>query len=300
MMRILLLGKTGQLGWELQRALAPLGKINALGPEELNLTDLDALARQIQEFHPQIIINASAYTAVDRAEEQVDLAMRINAEAPAVMAEAAHDLSAVLIHYSTDYVFDGEKDSAYTEDDHVNPLNVYGHSKLKGEQNIVAAGGAYLIFRTSWVYSLRGDSFVSKTLAWARKQETMRIVSDQVGSPTWARMLAEITGIVLAQSLLAPVDYFSTRSGIYHLGGSGSASRLDLARAILRLDPHPSEQKVRTLEPASTSDFPTPARRPLRTSLDCSRFKASFGLCLPNWEESLQLAMSEQPINPGP
>lgn len=299
-MRILLLGKTGQLGWELQRALAPLGKINALGPEELNLTDLDALARQIHEFHPQIIINASAYTAVDRAEEQVDVAMRINAEAPAVMAKAAHDLNAVLIHYSTDYVFDGEKDSAYTEDDPVNPLNVYGHSKLKGEQNIVAAGGAYLIFRTSWVYSLRGDSFVSKTLAWARKQETMRIVSDQVGSPTWARMLAEITGIVLAQSLLAPDDYFSTRGGIYHLGGSGGVSRLDLARAILRLDPRANEQMVQRLEPASTSDFPTSARRPLRTSLDCSRFEKSFGVQLPGWEECLSLAMGEQPTNPGP
>jgi dTDP-4-dehydrorhamnose reductase len=299
-MRILLLGKTGQLGWELQRTLAPLGEIFALGPDELNLTDLDALVRRIHEVHPQIIVNASAYTAVDRAEGQVDLAMRLNAQAPAVMAEAACELNAALIHFSTDYVFDGEKDSAYTEDDPTNPLSVYGQSKLNGEQAIIQAGCAHLILRTSWVYSLRGDSFVSKTLAWARQQENMRIVADQVGSPTWARMLAEITAAMLAQSLSAPQDYFSTRSGVYHLGGSGEVSRLDFARAILRLDPRAGEQKVRSLEAARTADFPTPARRPLRTPLNCSRFEAVFGLHIPNWEESLGMAMGEQPTNPGP
>jgi dTDP-4-dehydrorhamnose reductase len=216
------------------------------------------------------------------------------------MAEASRALNAVLIHFSTDYVFDGEKDSAYTEDDPTNPLNVYGQSKLSGEQAIIEAGCAYLILRTSWVYSLRGDSFVSKTLSWARQQETLRIVSDQIGSPTWARMLAETTAAVLAQSLPASQDYFSTRSGIYHLGGLGSVSRLDFARAIVRLDPRVGEQKVHSLEAASTADFPTPARRPLRTSLDCSRFESTFGLRLPHWEESLRLAMSEQPTNPGP
>ena len=299
-MRILLLGRTGQLGWELERTLAPLGEVYALGPQELNLTDLDALTRQIREMHPQIIVNASAYTAVDRAEGQPDLAMLLNAQAPAVMAISARELNAVLIHFSTDYVFDGEKKSAYTEDDITNPLSVYGQSKLNGEQAIAEAGCTHLILRTSWVYSLRGDSFVSKTLAWSRQQETLRIVSDQVGSPTWARMLAEITAAMLAQSLPASQDYFSTRSGIYHLGGSGGVSRLDFARSILRLDSRANEQKVRTLEAASTADFPTPARRPLRTALDCSRFEATFGLHLPDWEESLRLAMSEQPTNPGP
>ncbi len=299
-MRILLLGRTGQLGWELERTLAPLGEIYALGPEELNLTQLDALTQRIHEVHPQVIVNASAYTAVDRAEQQVDLAMQLNAQAPAVMAKAARELNATLIHFSTDYVFDGEKDTAYIEDDATNPLNVYGQSKLNGEQAIIATGCAYLILRTSWVYSLRGDSFVSKTLAWARQQETLRIVSDQVGSPTWARILAEITAAVLAQSKSAPQDYFAARRGVFHLGGSGSVSRLDFARAILRLDSHANEQKVRNLEAASTADFPTPAKRPLHTALDCSRFEAAFGLRLPNWEESLRLAMSEQPTNPGP
>jgi dTDP-4-dehydrorhamnose reductase len=299
-MRILLLGRTGQLGWELERTLAPLGEVYALGPQELNLTDLDALARQIREVRPQVIVNASAYTAVDRAEGQPDLAMLLNAQAPAVTAKSARELNAVLIHFSTDYVFDGEKKSAYTEDDITNPLSVYGQSKLNGEQAIVEAGCTHLILRTSWVYSLRGDSFVSKTLAWARQQETLRIVSDQVGSPTWARVLAEITAAVLAQSLPAPQDYFLTKGGIYHLGGSGSVSRLDFARSILQLDSRANEQKVRTLEAASTADFPTPARRPLRTALDCSRFEATFGLHLPDWEECLRLAMSEQPTNPGP
>ena len=261
---------------------------------------MDALSQRIHEVHPQVIVNASAYTAVDRAEGQVDLAMQLNAQAPSVMAKAARDLNAPLIHFSTDYVFDGEKDSAYTENDQTNPLNVYGQSKLSGEQAIIEAGCANVILRTSWVYSLRGDSFVSKVLAWARQQETLRIVSDQVGSPTWARMLAEVTAAVLAQSLPAPQDYFATRSGVYHLGGSGSVSRLDFARAILRLDSRADEQKVRNLEAASTADFPTPARRPLRTSLDCSRFETTFGLRLPNWEESLRLVMSEQPTNPGP
>jgi dTDP-4-dehydrorhamnose reductase len=299
-MRILLLGKTGQLGWELERTIAPLGEVYALGPQELNLTDLDALAGLIHKLQPQVIVNASAYTAVDRAESQVDLAMLLNAQAPAVMAKAARTLNAALIHFSTDYVFDGEKDLAYTEADPTNPLNVYGQSKLNGDLAIIEAGCAHLILRTSWVYSLRGDSFVSKTLAWARQQETLRIVSDQVGNPTWARMLAEMTAAVLAQSIPSPQKYFSTRSGVYHLGGSGSVSRFDFARAILRLDPRAEQQTTRTLEAASTADFPTPARRPLRTSLDCSLFESTFGLRLPNWEDCLRLAMSEQPTNPGP
>ena len=198
--KILLFGKTGQLGWELERTLAPLGEVCALGPDELDLTDLDALARKIDEVRPGMIINASAYTAVDRAEQEPDLAMLLNEKAPALMAEAAKGLGAPFIHYSTDYVFDGTKDSAYTEGDATNPLNVYGQSKLKGEQAIGQVGGAHVILRTSWVYSLRGDGFVSKVLSWARKQETLKIVTDQVGSPTWARMLAEVTSAMVAHS----------------------------------------------------------------------------------------------------
>lgn len=292
-MKILLFGKTGQLGWELNRTLAPLGEVHALGPDELDLANVDALVRIIREARPGMIVNASAYTAVDRAEQETDLAMLLNEKVPAVMAEEARKLKAPFIHYSTDYVFDGTKALAYTEDDAVNPLNVYGQSKLKGEQAIGQVGGGYVILRTSWVYSLRGDGFVSKVLSWARKQETLKIVTDQIGSPTWARALAEVTSAMAARSLPDPLNYFSEKSGVYHLGGAGGVSRFDFTRAILELDPRSGEQKVKKLDGALTADFPTPALRPLCTPLDCSRFENTFGLFLPNWEAALRLAMGE-------
>ena len=291
-MRILLFGKTGQLGWELNRALAPLGDIIAFGPDELDLIDVDALTRTIREIQPGLLVNASAYTAVDRAEQESEIAMLLNEKVPMVMAEEARRLNAPFIHYSTDYVFDGTKTAAYTEDDPTNPLNVYGQSKLKGEQAIGQVGGAHVILRTSWVYSLRGDGFVSKVLSWARKQETLKIVTDQVGSPTWARMLAEVTSAMTARSSPDAWEYFLEKSGIYHLGGAGGVSRFDFTRAILELDPHPEEQKVKGLEAALTADFPTPAQRPLTTTLDCSRFFRTFGLSLPNWRDTLRLALT--------
>lgn len=292
-MRILLFGKTGQLGWELNRALAPLGDIIAFGPDELDLIDVDALTRTIREVRPEFLVNASAYTAVDRAEQESEIAMLLNEKVPMVMAEEARKLNAPFIHYSTDYVFDGTKTAAYTEDDPTNPLNVYGQSKLKGEQAIGQVGGAHVILRTSWVYSLRGDGFVSKVLSWARKQETLKIVTDQVGSPTWARMLAEVTSAMTARSSPDAWEYFLEKSGIYHLGGAGGVSRFDFTRAILELDPHPEEQKVKGLEAALTADFPTPAQRPLTTTLDCSRFFRTFGLSLPNWRDTLRLALEK-------
>ena len=290
-MRILLFGKTGQLGWELQRTLAPLGQVLAYGPDELDLVDLKALDRLIREVKPQIVVNASAYTAVDRAEEEQALAMTINARAPGVMAEAARASDAAFIHYSTDYVFDGAKGALYVEEDVPNPLNVYGQSKLEGEQAIAQVGGAYLILRTSWVYGLGVGGFVSKILSWARTQEVLKVVTDQVGSPTWARMLAEVSGSLIARSLTDPKMVLSERAGVYHLGGAGSVSRFDFAREILSLDPHPEEQKVKRLEPALTADFPTPARRPLATALNCALFERVFGLHLPDWRETLRLAM---------
>lgn len=292
-MKLLLFGKTGQLGWELQRTLAPLGELYALGPDELDLTNLTSLRNLIHSLQPQIIINASAYTAVDKAEEQSDLSMALNAEAPAVMAQAANELKASFIHYSTDYVFDGMKNSAYTEDDETNPLNMYGQSKLIGEQAISQVGGAYVTLRTSWVYSLRGNGFVSKVLFWARNQETLRIVTDQVGSPTWARMLAEATTVMIAQSSPDTYKYFSERSGIYHLGGAGGVSRFNFTRAILDLDSRSEEHRIKRLDPALTLDFPTLAKRPLFTVLNCSRFERVFGLNLPSWMMALQLAMAE-------
>lgn len=290
-MKILLFGKTGQLGWELERTLAALGRVHALGQTDLDLQDLAALKQVILTTQPDVIVNASAYTAVDRAEQEKEIAMRVNAEAPGVMAQVAKELRAAFIHYSTDYVFDGKMNSAYTEQDATNPLNVYGQSKLNGEQAAAESSCAHVILRTSWVYSMRGDGFVSKVLRWARSQEALKIVSDQVGSPTWARALAETTALMLAHSTPTPFDYFSERAGVYHLGGLGSVSRLDFAQEILRLDPHKEEQICERLDPALTADFPTPAVRPLKTPLDCSRFGTTFGVHLPTWQEALRLAM---------
>jgi dTDP-4-dehydrorhamnose reductase len=290
-MKIVLFGKNGQLGWELQRTLPILGEVTSLDREELDLCDLDAIRKILSELKPNLIINASAYTDVDRAEKEANLAMEINALGPGVMAEMSHKLRAVFIHYSTDYVFDGRKNAPYTEMDQVNPLNVYGRSKLMGEENIKQTGSAYLILRTSWVYSLRGNSFVNKVLKWSRQNKTLKVVSDQVSGPTWARTLAEITGFVLAQNKKDLYENIHERRGVYHLAGSGFTSRYEWAQQILANDPEPSEQIVQAIEPVFSEEFPTPAIRPLFSALDCTHFETTFDLQLPPWDQILRLAM---------
>jgi len=290
-MHILLIGNTGQLGWELERALAPLGEITALDYPSINLAQPESLRPLVKSLRPQMIVNATAYTAVDRAESEASLAMAINRDAPAILAAEARTLGAAFIHYSTDYVFDGKKGSPYIEIDTPNPLNMYGQSKLEGEQAVAQVGGAYLILRTSWVYSLRRSSFVTKVLEWSRQQPTLRVVEDQVGNPTWARMLAEVSAQILAAGGKNCTDWIGERCGLYHLAGGGYASRLQWAQAILRYDSHPEEQVTREVLPAHTADFPTPAVRPLFSALDCARFTAAFGLALPAWEDALRLAM---------
>ena len=287
-MKILLFGKNGQLGWELERTLAPLGDITPLDYAELDLQDFDAVRRTVQELRPGLIVNASAYTNVDKAESELDKAYDINGKVPGILAEEAASLNAAIIHYSTDYVFDGKQAQPYRETDSPNPLNVYAGSKFAGEKAIQAVGGAYLILRTAWVYSLRGSAFVSKVLQWSRQNETLRVVDDQVSNPTWARMLAEVTSQLLAKGS----NVVRERSGLYHLAGSGYASRFEWAKEILRLDPKPSEQTVKQLLPAATSDFPSPADRPLFSALDCSHFEDTFNLCMPDWRTALKLAMS--------
>jgi dTDP-4-dehydrorhamnose reductase len=291
MMRILLLGKYGQLGWELHRTLAPLGEVIALEYPEIDLSQEADAPRVVRQVRPQVIVNASAYTAVDRAESESGLAYAINARTPGILAEEARHLGAALIHYSTDYVFDGGKGNPYEEGDVPNPLGVYGRSKLEGERAIEQVGGAYLILRTSWVYSLRRDSFVTKVLQWSRKQSSLRVVDDQVSNPTWARMLAEVTAQLLVKGREDILTWLGERGGLYHLAGDGFASRLAWAQAILRCDPHKDEQVTREVLPASTLDFPTPAQRPLFSALDCQKFARTFDLRLPPWEEALQLAM---------
>jgi dTDP-4-dehydrorhamnose reductase len=207
------------------------------------------------------------------------------------LAEAAASVRAALVHISTDYVFDGAKGSPYVEEDPPHPLSVYGQSKLAGEEAVAQVDGAHIILRTSWMYSLRRDNFVSKVLRWAREQTTLRVVSDQVSNPTWARPFAEAIAQMLAMSGRDLFAWLQERKGIYHLAGDGYASRFEWAQEILRLDPHPDEQVVREVLPALTADFPTPAQRPLFSALDCGRFTRIFGLRLPPWQEALRLAM---------
>lgn len=291
MLRILLIGRSGQLGWELQRSLAPLGEVVTYDYPEIDLGKPASLPGLVREVNPQVIVNAAAYTNVDKAESEAELARQINAVAPGMLAEEAKRLNAAFIHYSTDYVFDGCKGAPYVESDAPHPLNVYGQTKLEGEQAVQAVGGAYLVLRTSWVYSMRQGGFVTKVLQWAREQETLRVVDDQISSPTWARMLAEATALVLAQGRSEPVDYLREKAGLYHLAGSGACSRYEWAQAILELDPKKNEHKVQQLLPAKSSQFPTPAERPLVSVLDCGRFKQTFGMRLPIWEVGLALTM---------
>jgi len=290
-MKIVLIGNNGQLGWEFQRTLPTLGEVISLGREKLDVSDLEAVQTILTNLQPELIVNASAYTNVDQAEMEPALTMQVNAKAPGVMAETAHKLGAVLIHYSTDYVFDGKKNGPYIESDMTNPLNMYGKSKCIGEENIKQVGGAYLILRTSWVYSLRGNSFVNKVLAWSRKNAQLKIVSDQISNPTWARKLAETTTQAMITNKANLLEIIKDRRGIYHLAGGGYTSRFEWAKEILARDPNRSEQLVQTPEPALSQDFPTPANRPLFSGLDCSKFSNVFNLHLPDWRESLQVAM---------
>ncbi len=292
-MRILLLGHGGQVGWECRRTLAPLGEMLTADYPEVDFTQPERLPALVERLRPQIILNAAAYTAVDRAESEPEVARRVNALAPGVLAESARQVGAAFVHISTDYVFDGSKGAPYTEEDPPHPLSVYGQTKWEGEQAVQQAGGAYLILRTSWVYSLRRESFVHKVLEWARQKETLRVVEDQVAGPTWARMLAQAISAVLAQALAsgdAPA-WLKERSGLYHLAGKGWCSRYQWACEILRLDPRREEQRAREILPARTAEFPAPAERPLFSALEIGKFERTFGLTLPPWSQALEMAM---------
>lgn len=288
-MKILLFGAMGQLGMELQRTLAPHGEIFPFDIHNLDLENTAAVRGTIQSLRPDAIVNASAYTAVDQAESEAEKAFKVNGEIPGLLAEEAAKQNAFLIHYSTDYVFDGTKSSPYSEADKTNPLGVYGKSKLAGEEAIRSQAVNYLILRTSWVYSRNRNSFVTKVLEWSRTQEILNIVSDQVSNPTWARTLAKVTTQLLGRGL----DSLREHCGLYHVAGNGYASRLEWAKKIIELDPNKHEQKVRELLPAPTSDFPTPAQRPLFSALDCSLFQSTFDIALPKWEDDLRQAMME-------
>jgi len=285
--RIMLTGKNGQVGWELQHALAPLGEVVSLDRQQLDLSNPDQIRERVREIKPGLIVNAAAYTAVDRAEAEPALAMAVNGIAPGILAEEAERAGAAIIHYSTDYVFDGAKITPYTEEDALNPLNVYGRTKLAGEQAIQAAGATHLILRTSWVYGMRGKNFLLTILRLARERAELKIVDDQIGAPTWSRAIAEATARILSADTLPVTD----ASGIYHLTASGNTTWYGFAKAILALDPNPSEHVCKHIKPIPTSVYPTPARRPAYSVLLNSKLKAAFGVVLPGWEQGLKLAL---------
>jgi dTDP-4-dehydrorhamnose reductase len=286
--RILLLGKNGQVGWELQRTLAPLGQVLAADSPEIDLTDPDGLRRTVLEHRPDVLVNAAAYTAVDRAESEFDRARAINGRAPGVLAEAARKIGAWLVHYSTDYVFDGTKTEPYLESDTPHPVNAYGRSKLEGDQAVAVADGKHLIFRLCWVYSDRGHNFMLTIQRLAREGKPLRVVSDQLGSPTWSRLIAEVTAQALQRVLVTPDA--AGWSGTYHLAAGGITSWHGFASRIVEWMPE-TERRIATVLPISTSEYSTPAKRPAYSVLGCDKLKRAFGLQLPDWEEGLRLVL---------
>lgn len=288
-MKILLLGCDGQLGTELQRTLSPLGTLIALGRHGQNglcgnLEDQDGLAETIQSVRPDVIINAAAYTAVDKAETDLDKARAINATAPDTLAHEAAKIGAWLIHYSTDYVFDGEGDAPFTEKSKTAPLNVYGLTKLEGENAIRASGCKHLIFRTSWVYALHGHNFIKAIVKKALAQSQLNVVNDQYGAPTNAALLAECTATLLAKLR-------DSQIGTYHLVASGETTWFDYARFIVdechRLS-LPLQATSETITPVSSSEFVTPARRPTNSRLNTEKFQTTFEITLPDWHDGVR------------
>jgi len=289
-MKILLTGKNGQVGWELQRTLAPLGEVVAVDRLKLDLGNPDSIRSVIREVKPDLIVNPAAHTAVDKAESEPELAMAVNGIAPGVMAEEAKKLGAAMVHYSTDYVFDGTKTSPYTEEDIPNPINVYGKTKLAGEQAIQAVGIPHLILRTSWVYGARGKNFLLTILRLAKERDELKIVDDQLGAPTWSRMIAEATAQILAQSVspLTPHPSLLTQyGGIYNLTAAGRTSWCGFTQAILE-----NAQVGTRAIPITSADYPLPAPRPLFSLLASDKLAKTFGLKLPSWEDSLALCMA--------
>ncbi|MBS0484737.1 MAG: dTDP-4-dehydrorhamnose reductase [Proteobacteria bacterium] len=295
MKKILLFGKKGQVGWELQRSLAPLGELIALHSTSTDfcgdLTDLAGVRQTIRKIAPDIIVNAAAYTAVDKAESEPELAHALNAEAPGVIASEAKQQNAWLVHYSTDYVFNGHGDQPFVETDATEPLNTYGKTKLQGEKNIQASGCLHLIFRTSWVYSANGNNFIKTILRLAQQRDKLTVVNDQIGSPTGAELIADITALALLMTKHNPEI-----SGLYHLTASGSTSWYEFAKYILESAESanlPLKIKSTALQPIASSDFPSAAQRPFNSRLSSLKLAKTFDLMLPAWQCGVKRALTE-------
>jgi dTDP-4-dehydrorhamnose reductase len=291
---ILVTGVNGQVGYELLRTLQGLGRVVGLDRAALDLSDLDCVRAVVRELKPSIIVNPAAYTAVDKAETDEVTARRLNAEAPAVLAEEAARCGAALIHYSTDYVFDGTKDGAYVEDDATNPQNVYGLTKLEGEQAIAASGCAHLVLRTSWVYGRRGKNFLLTMLKLGAERPELRVVADQIGAPTWSNSIATVTAHIVAQGLAAQragdANWWRERSGVYHFSATGETSWHGFAEAIF--DTAMGDKAPKVL-PIPASDYPVPAKRPANSRMATDKLARTFGVQLPEWRDALRLCLGD-------
>ena len=304
MRKILLTGVNGQVGWELRRSLLTLGQViptsraGGRGILTLDLSQPDQIRSVIRDVQPQLIVNAAAYTAVDKAESDGDLAMRVNGIAPGIIAEEAKHVGASVIHYSTDYVFDGTKNAPYVESDRTSPLNVYGRSKLAGELAMASVAVPQFIFRTSWVYGLRGKNFLLTMLTLARDRSELKVVDDQVGSPTWSMTIAQATAQILAQSVGQDAGDFSEfmgpRSGVYHLTSTGETSWYGFATMIFELTKGSEARVLRSVVPIGSELYPSPVNRPHYSLLDVGQVERSFGLRLPSWDEALTVALGDR------
>lgn len=295
-MKFLVTGANGQVGWELQRTLQTLGEVAACDRRALDLANPDAIRGKVREMRPDVIVNAGAYTAVDKAESEPELAMAVNGVAPGVLAEEAKRIGALLVHYSTDYVFDGTKAEAYLESDAPNPASVYGSSKLAGERAVEAAGGACLIFRTSWVYAGRGKNFLLTILRLAGEREELRVVDDQIGAPTWCRTIAEATAQVVAKLSVGDridADRALALRGVYNLTAGGRVSWCGFARAIVEATRGRRGVVGPKVTRITTAEYPLPARRPANSVLSKEKFQRAFGLTCPAWDHALDLCVGE-------
>ena len=288
-MKILLLGSNGQLGYEATRTLFCYGDLVAVDYPDIDFTKPDQVIKYVKEVKPDLIYNAVAYTDVDKAEIEPEKVMLVNCHTPGEVANYCKKNNVPLIHFSTDYVFDGQKNDLYTEEDIPNPINIYGKSKFAGEQAINDSQCTYVIFRTSWVYSMRTGGFVKKVINWAQNNEELRIVDDQIGNPTWARTLAILSTHLVRNNYQDLYHYIQEKKGVYHLAGGGFTSRYEWTKAIVNNLSNGSLLKVRKVIPAKTQDFPSPAKRPLFSALDCSKFESTFSLKIPKWEIATKL-----------
>jgi dTDP-4-dehydrorhamnose reductase len=289
---ILVTGVNGQVGYELARSLQGLGNIVAVDRSTMDLSNLDQVRAVVREVRPMLIVNPAAYTAVDKAEQESELAMRVNGEAPGVLAEEAKKLGAALIHYSTDYVFNGTKDGAYVEHDPTDPQNVYGRTKLAGEEAIAASGVNHLVLRTSWVYGTRGKNFLLTMLRLGAERPELKVVADQFGAPTWCNTIATLTAHLGAQALSAPdsAAWWSERSGVYHLCAGDATSWHGFASAIFELADLPARPNAL---PIPASDYPTPATRPSNSRMSNEKLARVFGLAAPHWRDALKLCLTD-------